>query len=914
MKTPVLRRPSRIGAIPDLNSDEAMSRFMRQMREAGNWLLDHALTVKTGGKGGGSGATMGVDVFDTEGNVVSSIGSALIDNGAIQEQHLGQDSVPEGALQDEAVQARHIGAQVVTGDHVAGSTLKDDHIVEDRKLVLEVDTNHRPYIDFLQAGHLHKVIDNLSDGTYAKQLATYTHSGKPVIDFLDSFHLNRVIDSLPDSTYAKTLASRVSSGKPFVDMSESINLGRTLVNIADDAGSTRFAVSSIDSSRKALIDFSQAGHTNKIIDNLADSTYAKTLATRVSSGKPFIDLSESINLGRNMANIADDAGSSRFAVSAIDGARKALIDFSQGGHTNKTMDNMGDGATYGRVRLTSLTTGNVDLGLAAVAGKVLTNIADDATYKRTLLTGFTAGTNQLDLSKAATGAGTGIEGIVKADTAYLNDGAGLGASADATKTTNLPATVAAAMALGMLGDVQASIGVGTASRQVASSDGAAPYFRNQYQGECDSGIMAGTTFMPGGNQNTTASFTQCGQEWVIPNPGPTTALTIEATAMLCANSSSANDTVNVKIRISTDGGSTYTDSAQVATIIINKTSTPNMGGACQMSLSAIPTGDIHIRVEVDWGTHTSTPFITSNSSLGYRISASTNGIVGGGNLAVALPATLTASASSIFPTVSGTYSKNVNAAPGGGAPGYTPANAKTAGTGSVVAGASSLVFTISDTETTTSGGATHTTTVQTTLTDTQSYTSAAGSESGTTATLTISPTGLIPVGGLFDVVTSTPSGYVKSGAVALSGTAGTTLKYTASGSGLGALTAATINNVRVLSNSCVITGTFTLTYPPVSVSISGSDASGAALSGNSATAATQLTVNHSGGDGTATEANSKVSGGGSITVGSTSPQFTVSETGTAPGSDSGVYKSIVTDGHSNSGNASKTVNFTWRAI
>ena len=55
-------------------------------------------------------------------------------------------------------------------------------------------------------------------------------------------------------------------------------------------------------------------------------------------------------MNKNLDNVAD--GSARFsvvngaglkAVSSVDGANKALIDFAQGGHTNKNLDNVPDG-------------------------------------------------------------------------------------------------------------------------------------------------------------------------------------------------------------------------------------------------------------------------------------------------------------------------------------------------------------------------------------------------------------------------------------------------------------------------------------------------------------------------------------------------------------------------------------------
>jgi hypothetical protein len=115
----------------------------------------------------------------------------------------------------------------------------------------------------------------------------------------------------------------VATGGGIVDttgitLSRSVDFARAYTNkhmgnVPDDAGSSRFAVSSIDGARKALVDFA-SGHSNK-----------------------------------HMGNVPDDAGSSRFAVSSIDGARKALVDFASG-HTNKVLGNIADDGTYYRPR------------------------------------------------------------------------------------------------------------------------------------------------------------------------------------------------------------------------------------------------------------------------------------------------------------------------------------------------------------------------------------------------------------------------------------------------------------------------------------------------------------------------------------------------------------------------------------
>src|SRR5581483_5087308 len=52
-------------------------------------------------------------------------------------------------------------------------------------------------------------------------------------------------------------------------------------------------------------------------------------------------------------------------VSSYDGNNRALIDFTQGGHLNKILDNIGDGSIYARFLSSGLSS-----GIAATAGLV----------------------------------------------------------------------------------------------------------------------------------------------------------------------------------------------------------------------------------------------------------------------------------------------------------------------------------------------------------------------------------------------------------------------------------------------------------------------------------------------------------------------------------------------------------------
>ncbi len=71
------------------------------------------------------------------------------------------------------------------------------------------------------------------------------------------------------------------------------------------------AYTSSDQSSTAgnIIDFANTNHAGKVLDNISDgSIYARTIASRVSSGKPWIDFSESIHANKTMQYIGDGGG------------------------------------------------------------------------------------------------------------------------------------------------------------------------------------------------------------------------------------------------------------------------------------------------------------------------------------------------------------------------------------------------------------------------------------------------------------------------------------------------------------------------------------------------------------------------------------------------------------------------------
>jgi hypothetical protein len=101
------------------------------------------------------------------------------------------------------------------------------------------------------------------------------------------------------------------------------------------------------------------------------------------SKRALVDLSHA-HVGKHLGNIADDAATGRYGVSAIDGNRKALIDFAQTGHAGKHLDNIADGSTYGRPLVSRLSSGKpwIDFAEGIHANKNLDNLSDGTTYAR----------------------------------------------------------------------------------------------------------------------------------------------------------------------------------------------------------------------------------------------------------------------------------------------------------------------------------------------------------------------------------------------------------------------------------------------------------------------------------------------------------------------------------------------------
>lgn len=503
-------------------------------------------------------------------------------------------------------------------------------------------------------------------------------------------------------------------------------------------------------------------------------------------------------------------------------------------------------------------------------------------------------------------------GAVYAVTATMNDTANLGSTATWGQISGTPTTLAG---YGIT-DGQSALGSAPGPDYILSDDGNGNHSWVQHYGNncttygdilTDTAVTS-TTFKNWGGTNVAIS---------VANPG------VSVTILADINGFVNNDTANVNVcrfslEYSTDGGTNWSSPSS------NQASTPATSGYKVPVYHAIcvnnvtPTGDISVRCVVSLTSGTNSMTFT-NGTIRVQVVPNNTGYTVNGVLSITVPATSSQTATTSPPATTATTVKLLKSQPTGGTTPYTAFSwAKVSGTGTLT-NTTSQTVTITDTETTAvSPGNTATTTVNCTVTDSQTYATSSGSAAASVATVVLASPHGIAVGDTFNVSGVTPAAYNKTGAIALAGTTGSTVKYALS-STPGVITVnGTLNNVQAISGNSVFTGTYIRAYSAVLVTISGANPTCSRSTAGSCTASSILTSNPSGGDGGPyTYSNVKTGGSStaSITAGSTSQNFTVSDTHAASGSPgattSATFQSTATDGHSNSGNGSKTVTFTF---
>ena len=174
-----------------------------------------------------------------------------------------------------------------------------------------------------------------------------------------------------------------------------------------------------------LLDISLAPATDNYLDNVADgATYARLpVATSVGTGtarRALVDLSQG-HTNKTVDYLGDGTTYGRPLLARLDAGRPK-VDFAEAIHSNKTVDNVGDGTTYARLPVANSTgAGAARRALVDFAqghtNKTIDNVGDGATYARPLASRVSAGKPLIDFS----------EGIHLNKTVdYIGDGATYG--------------------------------------------------------------------------------------------------------------------------------------------------------------------------------------------------------------------------------------------------------------------------------------------------------------------------------------------------------------------------------------------------------------------------------------------------------------------------------------------------------
>jgi hypothetical protein len=256
----------------------------------------------------------------------------------------------------------------------------------------------KPVIDFAESIHSNKVLDNLADGTYAKPLATRVSSGKPLINFGESIHLNPQLQqetqqvcnaqttitttyvSGDDITHWTALPNTLTfpcviewdvylpgsativesvllwqnndgSNKPNgyslrCDGRSGQLLGQ-IIRIASGGTTTIGTTKGPVNSGNVL---NQWVHMTARIDGAGQmDIYANGVWMKTANDTTFTPTGPCYTTRSTGANYVIAPSSNKSTVhdpSQLDTNRRALIDFSQSGHTSKNLDNIDDTSTF----------------------------------------------------------------------------------------------------------------------------------------------------------------------------------------------------------------------------------------------------------------------------------------------------------------------------------------------------------------------------------------------------------------------------------------------------------------------------------------------------------------------------------------------------------------------------------------
>lgn len=542
-----------------------------------------------------------------------------------------------------------------------------------------------------------------------------------------------------------------------------------------------------------------AGPTS--LDNVADgTTYTRTQGAVQTNNVP--DLNKGI-LGKHLGNIADDlSGSGRSAhVVGILANRPA---FGTTGRTYLATDAGTQGITY---RDTGAAWVEAGVGHLADINGNLDNVGDGTTYLRPTgvnashqigfksLVGDTSGDNSTSLVDAAnkrflhtTMSTPTLQTIVatadlngnylgSGSTTVLVDDAGLGTTAAWGSVSQIPDTLTGH---NLQGIAQPQLPPTSGTKHIWASDsGGAAYETQIYGSEINIGSLAGASATL---SNTAVTMTNVmGGDLIIPNPGQPVTILVFFKGSLYEDYNGLYEGLG-KFKYSTNGGSTWSTSEyQYCYVATNSGNVQAVPCNDQIFLSVNPTGDIHIQYIYGPNTTVSGSNEILNPVLSAIVIPNAN-MYTGGTLSASLPSTATMSGSVTYPGTLATANKSLSVTYNGGVRPITFSNAIVSGgtstDASISSGATSQTFTVSDTETATSGGASFTTNVHSVVTDSTTPTA----QQVTTNTCTITGT-FTQTGDPLSASMSTTGGSCSTGESGGSCNATGTFSITASGGG-----------------------------------------------------------------------------------------------------------------------------------
>lgn len=275
-----------------------------------------------------------------------------------------------------------------------------------------------------------------------------------------------------------------------------------------------------------------------------------------------------------------------------------------------------------------------------------------------------------------------------------------------------------------------------------------PYFAQKFDKTFD---VYGDTLT--NTQVTSSTNVVWGAKYVAcPNPGSSVSILAWVNGYITNDSANANVAV-CNLQYSTDGGATWSNQLNN---VINLPAVNGYAATVSSNLginNVTPTGDIMVRCQVKQQTTSANLMTFTNGRVALMVLPNNVGysVAVAGAVTSTVPGTAAMNCTTVYPTTSCTASTTVTCTPGGGTPPYSYLWTKVSGTGSITAGSTSQIATISDTETTASPANTFNTVVNCKVTDSATPTPGTATSANCTVTGTYTLT--------YNPITASATGY-----------------------------------------------------------------------------------------------------------------------------------------------------------